>query len=571
MAAMTRQVGTTARGYGQAHMRRRASVAPLVLAGRVKCARCGEPILPDQEWDLGHDDLDRSRYTGPEHARKADCRAGGNRSTSGRKPWLLPLEESTVEPDRPGLAADDPRFAVPWLEALLPVPADAVWPRYMTVPHPAAVGSLGDEFVAWAEARSGRPLRWWQVLVAVRLLEVDADGRLCWEGVVWSTARQVGKSWLLRELLLWRLHQGERFGEPQDLLHTGKDLSVCKEVQRPARIWAKGRPEQYKVREVNGQEEIEHLADGSRWMLRAKEAVYGYSAAVGAVDEAWKVKASSVDEGLTPTMVEREQPQLWLISTAHRLASALMLGRRQAALANLETGDGDLLVEWSAPQESGIADVAAWRLASPHWTEEPDPEAAFRAQWLNQWPKVLASPNGPVEALLPAGMWERLEAPGLVSDGPLFVAVEDDFGRGAAVAAACRLSDGRIEVDGWLCPDWDTALADVARLGLARRIRSLQVGASMLDRVPSATSPRPQPAGGLETRTGLPLIRDLAAGGVLVHDQSTHMLNDALAAAAVREAASGLLLVSRGPVHLLKALAWAVGAAHRPAPFPAVR
>ena len=52
-------------------------------------------------------------------------------------------------------------------------------------------------------------------------------------------ARQLGKSWLLRELWLWRIHQGERFGEPQDVLHTGKDVAVCKEVQRPARIWAK--------------------------------------------------------------------------------------------------------------------------------------------------------------------------------------------------------------------------------------------------------------------------------------------------------------------------------------------
>ena len=65
------------------------------------------------------------------------------------------------------------------------------------------------------------------------------------------------------------------------MLHTGKDLAVCKEVQRPARLWAKAQPDVYKVREVNGQEEIELLADGSRWMLRAKEAVYGYSVSCG--------------------------------------------------------------------------------------------------------------------------------------------------------------------------------------------------------------------------------------------------------------------------------------------------
>ena len=44
----------------------------------------------------------------------------------------------------------------------------------------------------------------------------DADGRLCWETIVLSTSRQVGKSWLLRDLCLWRMHQAARFGEPQD-------------------------------------------------------------------------------------------------------------------------------------------------------------------------------------------------------------------------------------------------------------------------------------------------------------------------------------------------------------------
>ena len=44
-------------------------------------------------------------------------------------------------------------------------------------------------------------------------------------------------------------------------------------------------------------------------------------------------RVESIEEGLTPTMVEREQPQLLLVSTAHRLATALMLGRRQVALA----------------------------------------------------------------------------------------------------------------------------------------------------------------------------------------------------------------------------------------------
>ena len=138
---------------------------------------------------------------------------------------------------------------------------------------------------------------------AARLLEVDATGALVWETLVLSTARQVGKSWLLRELMLWRIHQGERFGEPQLVLHTAKDLAVCREVQRPARAWGH-RQEGYTVREANGHEEIE-TPEGGRWIIRGRGSIYGYSASLAAVDEAWKVSPEVVEDGIEPTMAER--------------------------------------------------------------------------------------------------------------------------------------------------------------------------------------------------------------------------------------------------------------------------
>ena len=383
----------------------------------------------------------------------------------------------------------------------------------MTVPHPAAVGSLGPHFIRFAEARSGKPLRWWQRLVATRLLEHDADEVLVWEQLVLSMARQLGKSWLLRELMLWRIHQGDRFGEPQDCLHTGKDIAVCKEVQRPGRIWARAQPDLYKVREVNGQESIEYLPDGSRWMLKAKGAPYGYGVSMAAIDEAWKVTQDQIDDGITPTLVERAQTQTLLISTAHRLAEGLMVNARRQALEQLEDGDGALLIEWSAPAGAALDDVRTWRQASPHWTpkrerligqqhqaaqtgelrdpDEPDPLESFKAQWLNQWPTKRFSGD----QLLPTGRWGQLVEAGLPEYGPLWVAVEDAHGHGAAVAAAARTVDGRIEVDGWTFDDWDHAIDWALRLGEHRKIRQLLVGASMLSRVAPGTAPSPVPAG----------------------------------------------------------------------------
>lgn len=75
---MTTRPSTTERGYGAAHQLLRKRWAPVVARGGVRCARCHRLIPPDAPWDLGHDDQDRSRYSGPEHSR---C----NRATEARK------------------------------------------------------------------------------------------------------------------------------------------------------------------------------------------------------------------------------------------------------------------------------------------------------------------------------------------------------------------------------------------------------------------------------------------------------------------------------------------------------
>jgi len=57
---------------------------------------------------------------------------------------------------------------------------------------------------------------------------------------------------------------------------------------------------------------------------------------------------------------------------------------------------------------------------------------------------------------------------------------------------------------------------------------------------------------------------------VLVHDETTGELDQAVTGAQVRELSTGLSLLPVGEPHLVKALSWAVNAAHKPVPVPAV-
>lgn len=494
-----------------------------------------------------------------------------------------PALEIVEQPDSPG--PDDPVWEKPWLFGLLDVPPDATWPRYMTVPHPHATGSYGASAIEWLFSYGGIDLRWWQKLALTRELEHDDRGALLWMEVLLTTARQVGKSVCLGAAAMWRLHQAERFGEEQMILHTGKDLAVCKEIQRPARTWAKG-IYGYQVFEGSGNISIVE-PKGSRWLVRAQESVYGYSVSNALVDEAWALRPGVVDEGLEPTMAERSSPQLVLASTAHRSATGLVPTRRQGALDNLAEPDATLLLEWSAPRDTDIDDRQAWRAASPHWgknrerllekqvarvhadetldPDEIDPVESFRAQYLNVWPVRTSSNPGAV--LIDSRVWTALVDSVDTTDARVFVAVEDNHGKGAAVAACAVGPDGRYELDGWLVPDWVTGFDDVDGIAATRERTQLTVGAALVNETDGRF--RAKVATASDTRAGLALLRQLVATGRLVHDGAPDL--DQLTQVHVRELPGGMTIVSGHRADLVRAAAWAVLAAYETQPEPSIR
>lgn len=501
------------------------------------------------------------------------------RSQGGQIADHTPRDEITVDVEAGivGRNLMDPVWRVPWLVDLLDtMPESATWPRFMTVPHPDAVGSYGVEALEWLAA-NGMKMRWWQALAIVRQLEHNAAGELVWLEVLPTTSRQSGKSVLLRAGAAWRLHQTERFGEVQLIMHTAKDLQIAREVRREAKQWANARG--YPTREQNGSEEITEPSTGSRWLVRGKNSTYGYSNSYALADEAWGLPVAVIDDGLQPTMLERVSPQLVLASTAHRKATPLFPERRAQALQELDAPSSTLLLEWSAPRSADYTDLAAWRQASPHWSagrqrllesriarvvagesldpDEDDPVESFRCQYLNHWPARVV--NTPGESLVDMPAWMR--ARGTVSaDAKLFAAIEDWFGKGCAVAVVAR--DGELfEIDAWTVDSWEQAVADVAAVYAGREHGRLLLGPSMWDRIGgSQVSARCVTSS--DTRSGLALLRQLFAAGRVIHD-TTPELDTQLQTAKVRELTSGMTLVPGRRNDLIKAVVWALQAAHR--------
>jgi hypothetical protein len=386
---------------------------------------------------------------------------------------------------------------------LLDVPPGFSWPRHMTPRHPRAVGSYGAEAEQWITDELDVQLRHWQRFAMRRQLEHDDAGELVWQSIIESTPRRAGKSVRLRVVALERIAHAERYGEQQLALHCGKDAPIAREIHRRAWHWAKEHG--WHVKQQNGNEEIE-TPDGSRWLVRGTPSVYGYDVGLGIVDEAWGVDPLVVDDGLEPALMERTNPQLWLLSTAHRRATSLMRKRIDTALAAIAAGEvgadedaGDtLLMLWCAGRDDDIADPATWQAASPHWTEQrrrmiaskyrralagegdaeiddPDPLEGFRAQYLNVWPPASRKRVAPGRPLVTDAEWHGLLVGGRPSSAAAAGAIESWFSEGLTAALAWTIGD-KVLVECCAFPDVPQALAWVQ----AGAARTVLVGKSLL-------------------------------------------------------------------------------------------
>jgi hypothetical protein len=558
--------GSTAGWNGRAVANARTWYAT-TLEWPTPCARCST-LLAQPRWVLGHK-LDRQAHpqlTWHTDNWQAECRScsdssgatQGNRRrgiaiartksamTNANGRFLTQgasfLTQGASAPALPrSLSSHSPRTGGEWLPDV-PVP-----PSIESPSAGDAVGSYGGDFVSWCEASLGESPRPWQAYVAARLLEHDSAGQLVYRRVGISVPRQVGKSVLLRMLAAWRMHQADRFREPQTVLHVAHALNTTEEVFLPALQWAKGRG--LEVREANGQMRI--AVGGSRWLPRSTQTGYGFTLSLALVDEAWAVAERRVNSGYAPTLSERRSGQVVMFSSANQEATPLFPRFREAAMQR----PGWLLLEWSAPPGVVAGDAGVWQSATPvpidvvraelMADELVASEATFRFERLNSWPVLAGLSWGEMlAARLPAPsqpVWSGVLVGGLESE-------PDGSGWGAAVS-----DGGHVEC------------VQVLRLGealswlAARGVDRLLMHESVAKQLEGRAESNVVKVSATDTRAATAVLRDGVAGlswsGVL----GEQLRNVRVSSTGGVEQIDGLR--SSGPVAAVKAAAWCLWSA----------
>jgi hypothetical protein len=299
----------------------------------------------------------------------------------------------------------------------------------------------------------GKPFMPWQRHVADVALEIDEDGRFCYQLVVCTVPRQSGKTSLFglvldhRALLVPRCRAWYTMQTQKDAVDwlTNEHWPLLAPFADAARL-----------RRMAGSEDIRWNVSGG--MIRPfppnPTGLHGKVADIVVIDECWafdQMKGNQLDQAVVPTMATRPNAQTWKLSTAGDAAALWWLGTVEAGRAAALSGKdrGVAFFEWSCPDELDPTDPASWPLYHPAYGRTIG-EASMHAALAMLGPDDFARAYGNrwvsmVDRVIPAPAWRDAadpEAPmpqrGAVALG-FDVALDRSEG---AIAAAWRTEDG---------------------------------------------------------------------------------------------------------------------------------
>ena len=368
----------------------------------------------------------------------------------------------------------------------------AIRPRWETPDPPGVTGSWGPEIMAWARDNLGVVFDPWQEYVAWRVFRHDAEHRFVHRTALFSTARQNGKSVIIRAFYGWLLAEGrkhEPFCHWTDIRTAAHDAKQARIIYKAvyqdlARIpsLTKAPPRAHGETMIRPpirlSRQIGIETDSLFFDTLTSEAGSARGLSIGALafDEILTQKDDGMMEAVKPTQMVQISPIMLLTSTAGYEYSVVLRRyydrlRRQAAGDEApdpsfygvwwESTDPDAGLDWRQVRlanPSSRIDRAA--IASEHRDLPPD---SWRRERLNHFIDQKA------DGAFNPGVWAacRVEEPlgGLSGPYALGVDVQPGWERATICVAGIR-SDGRVGVEVWrdirAAPDTPVTAARVA-------------------------------------------------------------------------------------------------------------
>lgn len=483
-------------------------------------------------------------------------------------------------------------------------------PRWQTPLPDGWVDSWGPDVAAFARSVLGIELDRWQRKAINRALVYDADGRLLHRLYVVSTARQNGKTALVRSLIGWALTNAEG-PDWHRIIGLAHDRGQARLIYEPVMTDLSPLQARYGPESRGGLSVTRYLGIRSSMYGRprkydvgsreARDALRGETTDLGVFDEVRTQRDHATWAALEPTTTARPEPLIFAISTAGDDRSVLLREFWERGVRIMDGAErmSDFGMTWYASSERyGPDDPRSWREANPSLAEGRIPEAAlrsaigtsggadtamYRSERLNLWADA-------VDSWLPIGVWARQT----VDDDPKPDGARVVFGvettpswNSATVSVAWRTDDGAfVGVAGYdrsalPRPDGTMAssIAPSDLTALLGRLRSSWAPVAVACIGSSAAWPhveawaaendvRTIKLGPGDMRKASELFRSELIGGRLVHAA------DADLAAQVRDVrpshpieSGSWYLSSResvGPVEAIRSAAWAAWAAIAP-------
>jgi hypothetical protein len=238
-------------------------------------------------------------------------------------------------------------------------------PRIVT-PVPAGE-SYGPALTAWAKRVLGIELMEWQKRIVNDSLTLDENGDFVFREACISTARQNGKSLIMRACAgFFATEYAAHRMEPQTIVIVAnqkrRSMALFRDVVRDLEDKF-----ECKVRWQNGDERI-NFPDGSSISVVAASAhAHGMTATHLLVDEIWDISPEVVFTALRPSQIAVKNPMMMMFSTAGDQGSTVLIQLREQGIAAIDSGRlGSLyFAEWSLPPGVSLEDRRYWGWSNP--------------------------------------------------------------------------------------------------------------------------------------------------------------------------------------------------------------